>query len=162
MPGMLSRAEVAVVKQSRRRCIHRMRQRWKPKPQHHRRHQPPVHLPGIDNGGLNLRQRHHGNKTNGGRRSGEYTLLCGRGVTLRKNHRQGVTPCESSAEAAKGDLCIRSNSPSWLAVQAHAEAAKGDLCSRSDSPSWLSVCAIFFLFVVPFIKAHSARYSSRS
>ena len=156
MPGMLSRAEVAVVKQSRRRCVHRMRQRSKPKPQHHRRHQPPVHLPGIDNGGLNLLLRHHGSKKNGGRRSGEYkrTAMRARGDPTQ-NQGQGVTPCESSATAtaaAKGDLCIRSNSPSWLAVQAHAEAAKGDFCSRSDSPSWLSVC-IFLLFVT-FTKAH--------
>ena len=72
-------------------------------------------------------------------------LPCGRGVTLRKDQRQGVTPCESPAEAAKGDLCIRSSSPSWLAVHAPAEAAKGDLCIRSSNLSWLAVRAFFFL-----------------
>ena len=79
-------------------------------------------------------------------------------MTLRRNQRQGVTPCESSAEAAKGDLCIRSDSPSWLAVQAPAEAAKGDLCFRSSSPSWLAV-RTFLLFLT---KGHMTRYSSRS
>ena len=45
-------------------------------------------------------------------------LARGRGVTLRKNQGQGVTPCESSAAAAKGDLCSRSDSPSRLSVRA--------------------------------------------
>ena len=109
-----------------------------------RRHPVPPH--GIRAGGLNPQQHHHGTTANGGNGSGEYALFWRTRGDPAHSHRQGVTPCKSSATAkaaAKGDLCIRSNSPSWLAVQAHAEAAKGDLCSRSDSPSWLSVCTIF-------------------
>ena len=45
---------------------------------------------------------------------------------------------------------------SWLAVQAHAEAAKGDLRSRSDSPSWLSVCAPLNIFLCSF-QRHTRR-----
>ena len=44
------------------------------------------------------------------------TQQCGRGVTLRDNMRQGVTPCSSLAKLAKGDLCGRPHCPSRLPV----------------------------------------------
>ena len=159
-PGTLSNKEEEVVRRFIRNSTQNITTQCEQKRQRH--HQVPHH--GIKAGGLNPQQHHHGATVNGGNGSGEYALFWRARGDPAHYHRQGVTPCKSSATAtaaAKGDLCIRSNSPSWLAMQARAEAAKGDLCSRSDSPSWLSVCANFFLFVVPF-KAHNARYSSRS
>ena len=97
-----------------------MRTQSKPKLLPHRKHHRQVHHLGLSNGGLIHQRHHHGITTNGGRRSGECkcTGMRARGDPTQ-NQGQGVTPCESSAAAAKGDLCSRSDSPSWLSVRAH-------------------------------------------
>ena len=140
--GTWSNKVEEVVKQFIQSSIRNLKTQCEQKRQRHR--QVPHH--GIKAGGPNPHPHHHGATMNGGNKSGKYALFWRARGDPAHYHRQGVTPCKSSATAtaaAKGDLCIRSNSPSWLAVQARAEAAKGDLCSRSDSPSWLSVCTIF-------------------
>ena len=145
IPGTLSNKKEEAARQFKQSCILNTTTQYRRKL---RRHHHPVPPHGIRAGGLNPQRHHHGTTANGGNGSGEYALFWRTRGDPAHSHRQGVTPCKSSATAtaaAKGDLCIRSNSPSWLAVQAHAEAAKGDLCSRSDSPSWLSVCAFLFL-----------------